>query len=95
MAQHQEIQQAYKCLSLSDCEKQRTLNGKTTSCIEVNISNILLRLLVNKSLAAASLMAKRAKANYFWHYKRTLQIATHAIHLFFLYIVFSLRLFKL
>lgn len=83
MAQHQEIQQAYKCVSFSNCEKQRVLNGKTTSCIEVNISNILLRLLVNKSPAAASVMAKTAKVNYFWHYKRTLQIAIHTIYLFF------------
>lgn len=85
MAQHQEIQQAYKCLSFSDCETQRTLNGKTTRCIEVNISNILIRLLVNKSPAAASLMAKTAKVNYFWHYKRTLQSAIHAIHVFSLH----------
>lgn len=80
MAQYQESQQAYKCLSFRDCEKQGTLNGETTSAIEVNIPNILLRLLVNMSPAAASLRTKTTKANYFWHYKRTLQTAIHAIH---------------
>lgn len=80
MAQHQESQQAYKCLSFSDCEKQGTLTGETASSIEVNIPNILLRLLVNMSPAAASLRAKATKANYLWHYKRTPQTAIHAIH---------------
>lgn len=42
------------------------------------ILNILLRILMKKSLAATNLRAKMSEAIYFGHYTRPLQIAMHA-----------------
>lgn len=48
------------------------------SSTETIILNILLRILVNNSPAAANLIAKMSEAIYFGHYTKSLQIAIHA-----------------